>query len=155
MTPIPLSWTEVQESLHHIHSVIISSELFNNVPVRQTLFKVECHPVIFIVLNMFSEMLQHKKDRHIRTWEILFFSTLWVLNGVQQGTNSKWFQVRIIGHITLAAISGTTILVYYLQLILTHWGLVTPFGDIELGHHWLRQRLVAWRHQAITWTNID
>ena len=38
---------------------------------------------------------------------------------------------------------------------LTHWGLVTPFGDIDLGQHWLMQWLVAWRHQAITWTNVD
>ena len=35
------------------------------------------------------------------------------------------------------------------------WGLVTPFGDIDLGQHWLRKWLVAWRHQAITWTNVD
>ena len=39
--------------------------------------------------------------------------------------------------------------------ILTRWGLVTPYGDIDLGHHWLRQWLVAWQHQAITWTNVD
>ena len=38
--------------------------------------------------------------------------------------------------------------------ILTHCGLVTPFGDIDLGQHWLRQWLGAWRHQAITWTNV-
>ena len=38
---------------------------------------------------------------------------------------------------------------------LTHCGLVTPGGDIDLGQHWLRQWLVAWRHQAITWTNVD
>ena len=38
---------------------------------------------------------------------------------------------------------------------LTHWGLVMPFGDRDLGQHWLRQWLVTWRHQAITWTNID
>ena len=38
---------------------------------------------------------------------------------------------------------------------LTHCGLVTPYGDINLGQHWLRQWLVAWWHQAITWTNID
>ena len=30
---------------------------------------------------------------------------------------------------------------------LTHWGLVTPYGDRELGQQW--------RHQAITWTNVD
>ena len=28
---------------------------------------------------------------------------------------------------------------------LTHWGLVMPFGDIDF----------AWRHQAITWINVD
>ena len=29
------------------------------------------------------------------------------------------------------------------------------YDSIELGQHWLRQWLVAWRHQAITWTNVD
>ena len=38
---------------------------------------------------------------------------------------------------------------------LTHWGLVTPFGDIDLGQNWFKLWLVAWRHQAITWTNVD
>ena len=37
---------------------------------------------------------------------------------------------------------------------LTHCGLVTPYGDIDLGQHWLRKWLVAWRHQAINWTNV-
>ena len=36
-----------------------------------------------------------------------------------------------------------------------YWGLVTPYGDSDLGKHWLRQWLVAWRHQAITWTHVD
>ena len=38
---------------------------------------------------------------------------------------------------------------------LTYCGLMTPYGDRDLGQHWLRQWLVAWRHQAITWTNVD
>ena len=38
---------------------------------------------------------------------------------------------------------------------LTHWSLVMPHGDIELGWHWLKWWLVAWRHQAIAWTNVD
>ena len=38
--------------------------------------------------------------------------------------------------------------------LLTHCGLVTPCG-IDLGQHWFRQWLGAWRHQAITWTNSD
>ena len=38
---------------------------------------------------------------------------------------------------------------------LTHCGLVTPYGGRDLGQHWFRQWFVAWRHQAITWTNVD
>ena len=38
---------------------------------------------------------------------------------------------------------------------LSHGSLVTPYGDIGLGQHWLRWWLVAWWHQAITWTNVD
>ena len=38
---------------------------------------------------------------------------------------------------------------------LTHCGLVTPCGDRDLGQHYLRWLLVAWRHQAITWTIVD
>ena len=38
---------------------------------------------------------------------------------------------------------------------LMHCGLMTPYGDRDLGQHWLRQWLVAWRHQVITWTNVD
>ena len=41
------------------------------------------------------------------------------------------------------------------QLNLTHWGLVTPFGDRDLGQNWLSLWLLAWWHQTITWTNVD
>ena len=40
-------------------------------------------------------------------------------------------------------------------LFKTHCGLWTPYGDRYLGQHWLREWLVARRHQAITWTNVD
>ena len=36
---------------------------------------------------------------------------------------------------------------------LTHCGPVMLYGDIDLGQHWLRWWLAAWRHQASTWTN--
>ena len=39
--------------------------------------------------------------------------------------------------------------------MLTHCGLVTLYGDIDLSQHWLRQWLVATWHQAITWSNVD
>ena len=38
---------------------------------------------------------------------------------------------------------------------LTHCGLVTPYGGTDPGQHWLRYWHVAWRHQAISWTNVD
>ena len=34
-------------------------------------------------------------------------------------------------------------------LLLNHYGLVTPYGVIDLGQHWLGQWLVAWRHQSM------
>ena len=40
-------------------------------------------------------------------------------------------------------------------IFLTHCGLVTPYGNRDLGQHWLRWWFVAWRHQAITRTNVD
>ena len=43
----------------------------------------------------------------------------------------------------------------YKRTYLTLCGLVMPYGDIDLGQHWLRLWLVAWQHQAITWTNVD
>ena len=35
------------------------------------------------------------------------------------------------------------------------WRIVAPHGDIKLCQHWLREWLVAWWHEAITWTNAD
>ena len=52
-------------------------------------------------------------------------------------------------HITLIFLSCK------IMFILTHLGLVTPYGDIDLGPCWLRWWLTAWWHQAIIWTNID
>ena len=39
--------------------------------------------------------------------------------------------------------------------LLTHWVKVMPYGNNYLRQHWLRLWLVAWQHQAITWTNFD
>ena len=41
------------------------------------------------------------------------------------------------------------------QCVENHCSLVTPYGDTELDRCWLRKWLVAWRHQPITWTNVD
>ena len=32
---------------------------------------------------------------------------------------------------------------------------MTRYGYIDLGQRWLWQWIVDWRHQAITWTNVD
>ena len=36
----------------------------------------------------------------------------------------------------------------------THCGIVKPYGNVDLGQHWLRYFFLL-RHQTITWTNID
>ena len=38
---------------------------------------------------------------------------------------------------------------------LTQCGLMTPYGGRDPFQHWFRYWLVAWRHLAITWTNVD
>ena len=46
---------------------------------------------------------------------------------------------------------------YLTHILLTHCGLVTPYGDTDLGQTLAQVMLpiVAWQHQAITWTNVD
>ena len=39
--------------------------------------------------------------------------------------------------------------------ILTPFDIMAPYGDRDLGQIWLSYWLVALRHQALTWTNID
>ena len=37
---------------------------------------------------------------------------------------------------------------------LTQYGLVMPYGDTDLGQHWLRQWFVVWQYQGITSANV-
>ena len=39
--------------------------------------------------------------------------------------------------------------------VLTHSDLVMRYGINDLSVNWLRLWLVAWRYQAISWTNVD
>ena len=39
--------------------------------------------------------------------------------------------------------------------VLTRYGLVTLYRDLDLSQHQFRLWLDAWRHPAITWTNVD
>ena len=60
--------------------------------------------------------------------------------------NAQWSHMTYGNKIALSIATLVT---------LTHWGLVTPYGNRDLGQYWLRQWLVAWGHQVITWTNVD
>ena len=46
-------------------------------------------------------------------------------------------------------------LLHFLQFASTHCGLMMPYADIDLGQHWLRWWLFAWRHRVITRTNVE
>ena len=41
------------------------------------------------------------------------------------------------------------------MIMLAQCSLATPYDDIEMGQHWLGWWLVVWRHQVMTWTNVD
>ena len=43
----------------------------------------------------------------------------------------------------------------FIQTCSTHCDLDTAYDGIDLGKHWLRLWLVAWWHQALTWTSDD
>ena len=45
--------------------------------------------------------------------------------------------------------------IYMMNFHLAPWDVVTPNGDINLSRRWFKWWLLAWRHQAITWTNVD
>ena len=70
------------------------------------------------------------------------FSTQAVTWTMNQGWHVNWYRIR-------------NKLQWNLHRNSTYCGLVTPYGDRDMGQHWLRQWLVAWQHQAITWTNVD
>ena len=40
-------------------------------------------------------------------------------------------------------------------VLFTQCSLVTLNGEIDLGDHWWKLWLIAWRYEAITWTNAD
>ena len=70
---------------------------------------------------------------------------------------SEWVKVNMNGKAQKRHCHITPLFMHWcsLFLVLTHCGLVTPYGYRDLGQHWLKQWLVAWRHQAITWINVD
>ena len=54
--------------------------------------------------------------------------------------------------------SSTYIILYIFHgqdLISAHFGLVVSYGAIDLDKQWIRQWLVAWWQQAITWFNVN
>ena len=78
------------------------------------------------------------------------------LGGIHRPISSRWLQVpwRQIDARTSATtrFSRMWLECHKHQIALnslTHCGLVTPYGVIQLGQN------CAWRHQAITWTNVD
>ena len=80
-----------------------------------------------------------------------------LLRRTDQSASSWWLQMTWcqIGArpSTTTLLSGWCCTIY---IPLTHYGLLPPFGDIDLGQHWLGWWLVAWWHQAMhCWANGD
>ena len=84
----------------------------------------------------------------------LILNQCWLLiNGALWHSSEFYFTVSAQTNILYEEIELLKLLLCPSEL--NHCCLLTPYGDINLGQHWLRLWLAAWRHQAITWTNVD
>ena len=54
--------------------------------------------------------------------------------------------IRVVLVISSDMLTLNIRLIYRLHPVLTHGGLVTPLGNIDMSQHWLRQWHVAWRY---------
>ena len=88
-------------------------------------------------------------------------SRRFVLVSLSNRTNLRCcFRGRYVGELLIKQIRHVE---YHLVLItysvrsmsLTRCGLVPSFNNIDLGNHWLRTGLFAWRYQTITFTDVD
>ena len=60
--------------------------------------------------------------------------------------NADYYPVRLVIHCKFSGASWCCIILHVIVIsqftlgiyILTHWGIVMPFGDIDLGQHWHR-----------------
>ena len=88
---------------------------------------------------------------------MIIFRLIWGVDDVGIFYFLFFIYIRCISMIVITKTKGLFLVIlrpiHY--SLLTHCGPVTPYGDRDLGQHWLRQWLVAWRHQAITWIIAD
>ena len=122
-----------------------------------------CH-----LIDLFSDISFHIAGEVSRPW-----STLWWRHHLKQKSvfvrKSAWIQVSYCSSMvwlinkfrSFIIFLIFTIIFWILRFYLTvgkdlfHCCLVTPYDDRDLGQHWLRQSwLLAWRHQAISYTNV-
>ena len=94
------------------------------------------------------------KWQHFRNEVVFIWNTLWRINNGRWDGYKGWEEATIANVFSLYWMLKWCMYMMTLEL-LTHCGLVTPHGDIDLCHNWLRYWLVAWWHQAITWTSVD
>ena len=101
-----------------------------------------------------------RAPRSAATWVDLIVTSLCfiiTLGPQQNGWHStdNIFKCKISNEICLIDIYLIKICFSWWNCWLTKCGLVMPYDDKALGQHWFRWWLLAWRHQDITWTNVD
>ena len=66
--------------------------------------------------------------------------------GIMSVHDKKWKCIFILNYKKKISTKSIVKEMYKANERLTHWGIVTLYGDMDLGQYW---------HQAITWTNVD
>ena len=129
--------------------------VFKHVPGRRMIWHTDsytCYQVYTLdFLNKLSEKFDkwfHLSRGQYATWvyllvKLILAHTTWL---IKHGTMSCYW--RQLNAIPFTYMYTTELSCHHL----THCGLVTSYGGIDLGQHWVGQRFVVWRHRAITGT---
>ena len=109
--------------------------------------------------------IKHPKQGTFVQWCLVLTPTWWILNmEMNMKFNSVDYIICSSGSsfanrhpLWLIMMDAAVSITEGLVVMMDNAGsiMVTPYGNIDLGQHWFRKWLVAWRHQAITWTNVE
>ena len=102
-----------------------------------------------------NEQIQVSIFRHTKLTKLFSTLALWNLDKMATIFTDGIIKAFFVIANNFAALIQVLAKIHFLKVALTHCGLVMPYGCRDLGQHWFRKWLVAWWHQAITWTNVD
>ena len=137
-------WTN-GSCMHAAHTQLIGRLLLDDINGVDVLLQRHLN----LVIMRYNYCMWHLGTRMniIKGHDGYQFSLVFI--SIKRFQNGRWLR-RIIFSILLSVFSILQTLTYW-----TRYGLMTPIDDMDLGQYRLRQWLVAWGHQFVTWHNYN